>query len=57
MEEVIRERGRSALLITSNGGRGKSALLGLCTAMLLHFGLKKILVTAPSGEESQISLE
>lgn len=54
MEEVIRERGRSALLITSNRGRGKSALLGLCAAMLLHFGYKRILITAPSGEESQI---
>ncbi|MEM1674208.1 MAG: GNAT family N-acetyltransferase [Candidatus Bathyarchaeia archaeon] len=54
MEEVIRERGRSVLLITSNRGRGKSALLGLCAAMLLHFGFKRIIVTAPSGEESQI---
>lgn len=54
MEEVIRERGKSALLITSNRGRGKSALLGLCTAMLLHFGFRRILVTAPSGEESHV---
>ncbi|MEM2272807.1 MAG: GNAT family N-acetyltransferase [Candidatus Bathyarchaeia archaeon] len=54
MGEVIRKKGKSALLITSNRGRGKSALLGLCAAMLLHFGFQRILITAPTSEESQI---
>ncbi|MEM1998097.1 MAG: GNAT family N-acetyltransferase [Candidatus Bathyarchaeia archaeon] len=56
IEETIgRERQRkSALLITSNRGRGKSALLGLSAAMLLYLGARKIIVTAPNSEESQI---
>ncbi|MEM3745241.1 MAG: GNAT family N-acetyltransferase, partial [Candidatus Bathyarchaeia archaeon] len=56
IEETIgRERQRrSALLITSNRGRGKSALLGLSAAMLIYLGVRKILVTAPNSEESQI---
>jgi len=54
IDEVIRERGKSVLLITSNRGRGKSALLGLSAAMLLHLGFRRVIVTAPSGEEFQI---
>jgi len=54
IDEIIRERGKSALLVTSNRGRGKSALLGLSAAMLLHFGFRRIIITAPSGEEFQI---
>lgn len=56
IEETIgRERHRrSALLITSNRGRGKSALLGLSAVMLLYLGVRKIIITAPNSEESQI---
>lgn len=54
MDKIVREKGRSALLITSNRGRGKSALLGLGAAMLLHFGFRRIIVTAPSVEEPQV---
>ncbi len=54
VEETMRSEGRNILLITSNRGRGKSALLGLSAAMLLHFGIRKIIITAPSGEENQV---
>lgn len=54
VEELMRRRERNVLLVTSNRGRGKSALLGLSAAMLLHFGAGRIIVTAPTGEESQI---
>lgn len=54
IEKIMREEGRTVLLITSNRGRGKSALLGLSAAMLLHFGVRKIVITAPSGEENQV---
>jgi len=54
VEETMRSEGRNVLLITSNRGRGKSALLGLSAAMLLHFGVRKIVITAPSGEENQV---
>ncbi|HDM88957.1 MAG TPA: tRNA(Met) cytidine acetyltransferase, partial [Candidatus Bathyarchaeota archaeon] len=52
LEEVAHERGRSVLVIISNRGRGKSALLGLGAATLLYLGAKRILVTAPNREET-----
>ncbi len=54
IEETMRGEGKNVLLITSNRGRGKSALLGLSAAMLLHSGIRKIIITAPSGEENQV---
>ncbi|MCD6538504.1 tRNA(Met) cytidine acetyltransferase [Candidatus Bathyarchaeota archaeon] len=57
LEEVAHERGRSVLVIISNRGRGKSALLGLGAATLLYLGAKRILVTAPNREETQVIFE
>ena len=57
LEEVVSEEGRSVLIITSNRGRGKSALLGLGAATLLSLGTRRILITAPSREEVQVVFE
>jgi len=57
VERLMRGRERNVLLVTSNRGRGKSALLGLSAAMLLHFGIGRIIITAPSGEENQIIVD
>ena len=54
LEETMREKGKSVLVITANRGRGKSALLGLGAALLLHMGTRKVLVTAPGREEVQV---
>ena len=54
LEETVHESGRSALIIISNRGRGKSALLGLGAVALLSLGASRILITAPSGEEVQV---
>lgn len=35
------------LVLTSDRGRGKSALLGMAAAQLLHAGMQRIVVTAP----------
>lgn len=35
------------LVLTSDRGRGKSALLGMAVAQLLHAGMQRIVVTAP----------
>lgn len=57
LEEAMRGKDRSVLVITANRGRGKSALLGLGAALLLHAGNRKILVTAPGKEETQVVFE
>ncbi len=57
LEEIVHERGRSVLVIISDRGRGKSALLGLGAAALLYLGAKRILVTAPNREETQVIFE
>ena len=54
LEEAIHRNGRSVLVIISNRGRGKSALLGLGAATLLSLGVSRILITAPSREEVQV---
>ncbi|RJS92975.1 tRNA(Met) cytidine acetyltransferase [Candidatus Bathyarchaeota archaeon] len=54
LEEVIHENGRSVLIIISNRGRGKSALLGLGAVTLLSLGASRILITAPGREEVQV---
>ncbi|MCD6530051.1 tRNA(Met) cytidine acetyltransferase [Candidatus Bathyarchaeota archaeon] len=57
VENAMKERGRNVVVITSNRGRGKSALLGLSAALLLHLGARKVLVTAPGREEVQTVFE
>ncbi len=57
LEEAMRGKDRSILVITANRGRGKSALLGLGAALLLHMGARRILVTAPGKEEVQVVFE
>ena len=57
VETAMREKGRSIVVITSNRGRGKSALLGLSAALLLRLGVRKILITAPGREEVQTVFE
>ena len=54
IERAIRREGKNVVLITANRGRGKSALLGLSIAMFSHFGIRRILVTAPSEEDAEI---
>lgn len=44
---------KTIIVITSNRGRGKSALLGLAAAALIFLGAKRIIVTAPACEEAQ----
>jgi len=57
LEEVVNEEGRSVLVVTSNRGRGKSALLGLGAVTLLSLGARRILITAPGREEVQVVFE
>lgn len=57
VENAMREKGRSVVVITSNRGRGKSAILGLSAALLLRLGVHKILITAPGREEVQTVFE
>ena len=54
LEDAMRRKGKSVLVVTANRGRGKSALLGLGAALLLHMGTRKVLVTAPGREEVQV---
>ena len=57
METAMRDKEKSILVVTSNRGRGKSALLGLGAALLLHAGFRRILITAPNKEEVQVVFE
>jgi len=52
--EKFAKKSRSIIVMTSNRGRGKSALLGLAVAPLMLFGCRRILVTAPACEETQV---
>ncbi|MEM3104405.1 MAG: GNAT family N-acetyltransferase [Candidatus Bathyarchaeia archaeon] len=52
--EKFAKKSRSIIIMTSNRGRGKSALLGLAVAPLMLFGCRRILVTAPACEETQV---
>ncbi|MEM0488628.1 MAG: tRNA(Met) cytidine acetyltransferase TmcA domain-containing protein, partial [Candidatus Bathyarchaeia archaeon] len=51
--DVLVDKGKSIVVITSNRGRGKSALLGLTAASLIFLGAERIIVTAPACEEVQ----
>lgn len=52
--ERFARKNRSIIVMTSNRGRGKSALLGLAVVPLMLFGARRILVTAPACEETQV---
>lgn len=51
--DVLVDKSKSIVVITSNRGRGKSALLGLTAASLIFLGAKRIIITAPACEEVQ----
>ncbi|MEM3667000.1 MAG: GNAT family N-acetyltransferase [Candidatus Bathyarchaeia archaeon] len=55
--EFLDIKKRGLIVLISNRGRGKSALLGLGAAALLSFGLEKVVVTAPACEEVQTVFE
>lgn len=55
--EFLDIKKRGLIVLISNRGRGKSALLGLGAAALLSFGFEKVIVTAPACEEVQTVFE
>jgi tRNA(Met) cytidine acetyltransferase len=55
--ELLASKKRGIMVLTSNRGRGKSALLGLGAAALMSLGFEKIIVTAPACEETQTVFE
>ncbi|MEM2336436.1 MAG: GNAT family N-acetyltransferase [Candidatus Bathyarchaeia archaeon] len=55
--EFLDIKKRCMIVLISNRGRGKSALLGLGAAALLSFGFGRVVVTAPACEEVQTVFE
>jgi tRNA(Met) cytidine acetyltransferase len=45
--ELVAERDKGVIVLTSDRGRGKSSSLGLAAGILLQKSIKKIMVTAP----------
>jgi tRNA(Met) cytidine acetyltransferase len=55
--EFLDIKKRGLIVLISNRGRGKSALLGLGAAALLALGFERIVITAPACEEVQTVFE
>jgi len=55
--ELLDIKKRGIIVLVSNRGRGKSALLGLGAAALLTLGFERIIITAPACEEVQTVFE
>jgi len=55
--ELLVSKKRGIMVLTSNRGRGKSALLGFGAAALMSLGFERIIVTAPACEETQTVFE
>ncbi|MBS7647964.1 tRNA(Met) cytidine acetyltransferase [Candidatus Bathyarchaeota archaeon] len=55
--EFLDIKKKGLIILISNRGRGKSALLGLGAASLLSLGFKRVIVTAPACEEVQTVFE
>jgi tRNA(Met) cytidine acetyltransferase len=55
--EFLGIKRKGLIVLISNRGRGKSALLGLGAAALLALGFERVVVTAPACEEVQTVFE
>ncbi|MEM4700945.1 MAG: GNAT family N-acetyltransferase [Candidatus Bathyarchaeia archaeon] len=55
--ELLDIKKKGLIVLISNRGRGKSALLGLGAAALLFMGFERVVVTAPACEEVQTVFE
>ena len=55
--EFLDIKKKGLIILISNRGRGKSALLGLGAAALLTLGFERVIITAPACEEIQTVFE